>query len=148
MLLASPRPTFSQSDHSRLTLADATAIIAAAQRSATAMNARVSIAVVDPRGDLVAVERMPGASGASVDITIGKAMVSAIFYRPSGALAGRATAPTNVALNEAAGGRLRFLQGAVPVVRGGLLLGAVAVGGGTSQTQDEAIATDGAAAIR
>jgi uncharacterized protein GlcG (DUF336 family) len=50
-------------------------------------------------------------------------------------------------LNEAAGGRLRFLQGGVPVVRGALLIGAVAVGGGTSQQQDEAIATDGIAAI-
>jgi uncharacterized protein GlcG (DUF336 family) len=91
---------------------------------------------------------MPGASGNSVDMTIGKAMVSAIYYRPSGALAGRANAPTNAALNDAAGGRLRFLQGAVPVVRGGLLLGAVAVGGGTTQQQDEAIANDGAATIR
>jgi uncharacterized protein GlcG (DUF336 family) len=146
MLLVSARSTLGQ-EHTRLTLADAKAIIAAAQQSAGAMNARVSIAVVDPRGDLIALERMPGASAASVDATIGKAMVSAIYLRPSGQLAGRATAPTNVALNEATGNRLRFLQGGVPVVRSGLLLGAVAAGGATSQ-QDEAIATDGAAAIR
>ncbi len=65
----------------------------------------------------------------------------------SGLLAGRgATNPTNVALNEATGGRLRFIAGGVPVVRGGLLLGAVAAGGGTSE-QDEMIAAEGAPAI-
>ena len=147
MALVAPRSTSGQANRTKLTLADATAIIAAAQKSAAAMNARVSIVVVDNRGDLIAVERMPGATGTSVDITIGKAMVSAIYLRPSGQLAGRANAPTNVALNEGAGGRLRFLQGGVPIVRGGLLLGAVAIGGGTSQQQDEAIASDGAAAI-
>jgi len=141
-----PRPAIGQANHPRLTLADAVTIIAAAQQSAVAMNARVTIAVVDPRGDLIAIERLPGANAGSVDVTVGKAMVAAIYGRPSGTLTGRATAPTSLGLNEATGGRLRFLQGGVPVVRGGLLIGAVAAGGGTSQ-QDETIATDGAAAI-
>jgi uncharacterized protein GlcG (DUF336 family) len=147
VVFVSPRLVTGQANRVRLTLGDAQAIVAAAQRSAAAMDVRVSIAVVDPRGDLIAIERMSGANAASADTTIGKAMVSAIFMRPSGLLAARgATNPTNAALNEATGGRLRFIAGGVPVVRGGLLLGAVAAGGGTSQ-QDEKIATEGAAAV-
>ena len=130
----------------RLTLADAQAIMAAAQHSAAAKKVLVSIAVVDARGDVIALERQPGASGATVDATIGKAMLSAIFLRPSGSF----NATTNpgspiTAVNEATGGRLRFAPGAVPIVRRGVLIGAVAVDG--ARAEDEAIANDGAAAI-
>jgi uncharacterized protein GlcG (DUF336 family) len=130
----------------RLTLADAQAIIAAAQHSAAAKKVPVSIVVVDARGDVIALERQPGASGATVDATIGKAMLSAIFLRPSGSF----NATTNpgspiTAVNEATGGRLRFAPGAVPIVRRGVLIGAVAVDG--ARAEDEAIASDGAAAI-
>jgi uncharacterized protein GlcG (DUF336 family) len=130
----------------RLTLADAQAIIAAAQHSAAVKRVNVSVAVVDARGDLVALERQPGASGLTVDATIGKAMLSAIFLRPSGAF----NATTNpgspiTAVNESTGGRLRFSPGAVPIVRRGVLIGAVAVDG--ARAEDEAIANDGAAAI-
>lgn len=123
-------------------------MIAAAQRSAEAMNVQATVAVVDARGDLIALERLPGAAGASVDTTLGKAMVSAIFMRPSGSFAGGSNPASPIAaVNEASGGRLRFLPGGVPIVRSGTLVGAVAAGGGTSQ-QDEIIAADGAAAVR
>jgi uncharacterized protein GlcG (DUF336 family) len=130
----------------RLTLADAQAIITAAQHSAAAKKVPVSVAVVDARGDLIALERQAGASGATVDATIGKAMLSAIFLRPSGSL----TATTNpgspiTAVNESTGGRLRFAPGAVPIVQYGVLIGAVAVDG--ARADDEAIANDGAAAL-
>ena len=46
---------------------------------------------------------------------------------------------------ESTGGRLRFSPGAVPIVRRGVLIGAVAVDG--ARAEDEAIAKDGAAAI-
>ena len=147
-VLASASPAIAQAGRTRLTLADATAIINAAQQSAAAKKVRVTIVVVDPRGDVIALERVPGASAASVDASIGKAMLSAVFMRPSGTFTGGATNPGSpiTALHEASGGRLTFLPGGLPVVRGGRLIGAVAVGGATPQ-QDEAIATDGAAAI-
>jgi uncharacterized protein GlcG (DUF336 family) len=130
----------------RLTLANAQAIIAAAQQSAAAKNVPVSVAVVDARGDLIALERQPGASGATVDATIGKAMLSAIFLRSSGSVNATTNAGSPItAVNESTGGRLRFAPGAVPIVRRGVLIGAVAVDGATSQ--DEAIANVGAAAI-
>jgi len=135
-----------QSSVPRITLGDAKRVIETAQRTATALNVRVSIAVVDAGGDLVAVERLPGAGAASADTTIGKAMVTAIYGRPSGTLTGRATASTSQGLNDATGNRLRFLQGGVPLIRNGQIIGAVAAGGATSQ-QDEDIAKSGAAAI-
>jgi uncharacterized protein GlcG (DUF336 family) len=146
LLLISAAPVGAQAARARLTLADASAIIAAAQKSAAARKVQVSIAVVDARGDLVALERQPGASGSTVDATIGKAMLSAIFLRPSGTFNSTANPASPItAVNESTGGRLRFAPGGVPIVRGGLLVGAVAVDGAAAQ--DEAIATDGAAAF-
>ncbi len=63
-VFVSPRLLTGQANRVRLTFADAQASIAAAQRSAAAMDVRVSIAVVDPRGDLIAIERMTGANPA------------------------------------------------------------------------------------
>ena len=79
-----PSSANAQQPGRRLTLSDAHAVIAAAQRSATAMKLPVTVVVVDYRGDVIALERQPGANPASVDGAIGKAMLSAIFLRPSG----------------------------------------------------------------
>ena len=125
-----------------LSLADAKKMIEAAQKTATDMNLRVSIAVVDARGDLIALGRMPGAGAATPDTAIGKAMLSVVYGQPSAALVQRATSPITQAFNDATGGRLRFLQGAVPIVRNGVIVGAVAASGATSQ-QDEDIAKSG-----
>jgi uncharacterized protein GlcG (DUF336 family) len=145
-ILAATSSAHAQRESRPITLDDAKRVIEAAQRTAGTLNVRVSIAVVDARGDLVAVERLPGAGAASADTTIGKAMVTAIYGRPSGTLTGRATAPTSQGLNDATGNRLRFLQGGVPLIRNGQIIGAVAAGGATSQ-QDEDIAKSGAAAL-
>jgi uncharacterized protein GlcG (DUF336 family) len=147
LVLLCPAVAFAQTTFKRLTLADARAIIAAALKSAADQKVQVTVVVVDYRGDVIALERQPGASGASVDAAIGKAMLSAIFLRPSGTFRETTNSGSPItAVNEASGGRLRFQQGAVPIVRGGVLLGAVAAGGATGP-QDEAIATDGAATV-
>lgn len=145
-MVVSSVPVLAQGTRGRITLAEAGAIIAAAQKSAAVAKVQVSIAVVDSRGDLIALERQSGANGATVDATIGKAMLSAIFLRPSGGF-NPTTNPGSpiTAVNESTGGRLRFGPGGVPIVRGGVLIGAVAVDGGTSL--DEAIAKDAAAAL-
>ena len=49
-------------------------------------------------------------------------------------------------INELAGDRMIFSQGAVPVVLDGELVGAIGAGGGTAE-QDEACAAAGAAAV-
>jgi len=146
MVLAHAAAANGQARPARLSLADANAIIAAAQKSATARKVRVSVAVVDARGDLIALERQAGAHASTVDATIGKAMLSAIFLRPSGSFAATANPASPItAVNDSTGGRLRFAPGGVPIVRGGWLVGAVAVDGASAQ--DEEIANDGAAAF-
>ncbi len=126
-----------QTGPQRLTLSEAQAIIAAAQRDAASKNLRLSIAVVDGRGDLIAATRMPNARPTTMDTAIGKAMGAAIFGRPSADLAERADSPLYRNMNEATGGRLRFFQGAVPIVRGGYTVGAVGASGASSQDDED-----------
>ena len=130
----------------RITLGEALQMIDAATKEATAKNYRLSFAVVDSRGDLVAIVRMPGAGPNTPDTAIGKAMASAFFGQPSAALIANATSPVRVALNESTGGRLRYLQGAVPIVRNGVTIGAIGASGANSQ-QDEDVARAGLAAV-
>ena len=139
--------TYAQSAPNRLTFAEAQRIIDAAHKAAADQNLRLSIAVVDARGDLIALGRMPGAGAGTTDTAIGKAMMSAIYGQPSAALVARATNPATQALNDASGGRLRFIQGAVPIIRGGFVIGAVA-GSGASALQDEQAAVAGLAALQ
>ena len=120
----------------RITLAEAQSLIAAAHADAASKNLNLSVAVVDARGDLIAVGRMANANPGTVDVAIGKAMASAIFGQPSAALVARANTPVLQVMNGQTGGRLRFLQGAVLIVRGGLTVGAIAGSGATGQ-QDE-----------
>lgn len=132
-------PAVVAQDVPRVTLQDALTLIDAAQKDAAAKNYRLSFAVVDQRGDLIAVARMPGAGAATPDTAIGKAMLSAIYGQPSAALVSRATNPVTQAMNESTGGRFRFLQGALPIVRGGFTVGAIAASGATSQQDEDAV---------
>lgn len=122
-----------------ITLQDALTLIDAAQKEAAAKNYRLSFAVVDQRGDVVAVARMPGAGAATPDTAIGKAMLSAIYGQPSAALVARQTNPVTQAMNDSTGGRFRFLQGALPIVRGGFTVGAIAASGASSQQDEDSV---------
>ncbi len=135
--VAAPVGLAAQAGPQRLTLGEAQAIIAAAQRDAASRNLTLSIAVVDGRGDLIAATRMPNARPTTMDTAIGKAMGAAIFGRPSADLAASATSPFYQNVNEATGGRLRFFQGAVPIVRGGFTVGAVGASGASSQDDED-----------
>ncbi len=126
-----------QAGPQRLTLSEAQAIIAAAERDAARKNLRLSIAVVDGRGDLIAATRMPNARATTIDTAIGKAMGAAIFGRPSADLAANSSSPLYQNMNEATGGRLRFFQGAVPIVRNGYTVGAVGASGASAQDDED-----------
>ena len=132
-----PAELAAQTGPQRLTLSEAQAIIAAAQRDAASKNLRLSIAVVDGRGDLIAATRMPDARPTTMDTAIGKAMGAAIFGRPSADLAANSGSPLYRDMNEATGGRLRFFQGAVPIIRGGYTVGAVGASGASSQADED-----------
>ena len=144
-MLTASSAAIAQAPATPITLDEALKMIAAAQAEASSKSYRMSFAVVNNRGDVIAVARMPGAGPGTPDTAIGKAMMSAIFGRPSAALVQTANSPVQQGLNELSGGRLRFLQGAVPLVRGGFTVGAIAGSGGTSQ-QDEDSARAGLSA--
>ena len=129
-----------------LTLEEANRIVAGAVAKAQQLNIRVSAAVVDDGGRLVAFQRMDGAFFAGVYGSQGKAVASAAFARPSGVMQERATQPTPAGIREAEGGHMIMGQGAVPLFRNGVLVGACGVGGGTSQ-EDEDCAKAGADAL-
>jgi uncharacterized protein GlcG (DUF336 family) len=129
-----------------LTLDEANRIIAGSIAKAKELNIKVSTAVCDAGGRLVAFQRMDGAIWASAYGSQGKAVASAGFARPSGVMQERATQPTPMGINAASGGHMIMGQGAVPIMRNGECIGACGVGGGTSQ-EDEDCAAAGVAKL-
>ena len=126
-----------------LTLEEANRILAGALAKARELNIRVSAAVCDSGGRLIALQRMDNAIWASAYGCQGKAVASAAFGRASGELAPRADQPTPRVIALRSGGEMIMGQGAVPIIRNGVVEGACGVGGGTSQ-EDEDCARAGA----
>ncbi len=106
----------------------------------------MAVAIVDTAGYLVYFEKMDGTQTGSVDVAIAKARSAALFKRPT-----KAFQDTVAAGGE--GLRVLGLPGAVPVEGGipllndGRIIGAIGVSGGTS-TEDGLCAQAGAAALR
>ncbi len=122
-----------------LTLAEALALIEATETAAAAKDLQLSVAVVDGRGDLIVVTRLPGARPTTTDTAIGKAMVSAMTGRPSAATTGQGQNALYSNLNDSTGGRLRFFQGAVPILRDGYTVGAIGASGASAQDDEDAV---------
>ena len=129
-----------------LTLAEANQVIQAAVAKANELKIRISVAVCDAGGRLIAFNRMDGAIWASVYGSQGKAIASAAFARPSGELQERAGTPIVQGIAAAEGGHMIPSQGAMPIIRNGVIDGACGVGGGTAQ-QDEDCARAGVAKL-
>src|SRR6476661_8686708 len=125
-----------------LELEEANRVISRAIAKAGELNIRISVAVCDAGGRLMAFQRMDNAIWASAYGSQGKAVASAAFGRPSGELAERANHPTPAGIASAEGGHMIMGQGAVPILRNGIIEGACGVGGGTAQ-QDEDCARAG-----
>jgi glc operon protein GlcG len=124
-----------------LTLDAAKKIAAAAEAEAKKRGATVVIAVVDDAGYLLVLERLDDTQVASVDVGIAKARTAAIFRRPSKVFEeqirdGRVAA---LALTGATP-----LQGGIPIIANGKVIGAIGVSGNSPQ-EDEDIAKVGAA---
>ena len=129
-----------------LTLAEANRIVAGAVEAATGMGIKINVAVVDAGGRLLAFNRMDGAIWAGSYGSQGKAVASAAFGRSSGELQERSESPIIRGILAAEGGHGIPSQGGLPIVRDGVVDGAVGVGGGTSQ-QDEDCAAAGIAKL-
>ena len=124
-------------------------IMAAAGAKAEDMGKPVSIAIVDIAGAMVLFERFGNIASFTAGVAEGKAVGSAYTGRDSGML--EQMMQTGGAIFEAIADALegrRFVarQGAVPIVIGGVVVGAIGVSGGTSQ-EDEDIARAGTEAI-
>jgi len=129
-----------------LTLSEANQVVHAAIAKAQEMNIRISVAVCDAGGRLIAFNRMDGAIWAGAYGSQGKAIASVAFGRASGELQERAGSPIISGIAAAEGGHMIVSQGAVPIIRNGVVEGACGVGGGTAQ-QDEDCARAGVAKI-
>ena len=102
------------------------------------MGVKMSISVVDPRGDLITMMRTDGASWRTPPISRAKAVAASCFGRASGELTENALAPVFRGLMAMEGGHMIPGQGALPVFRGGELIGAVGGSGGTAQEDEDA----------
>ncbi len=129
-----------------LTLDEANRIAQGAIAKAKALNIKISVAVCDAGGRLLAFQRMDNAIWAGAYGSQGKAIASAAFGRASGELTERANHPTPAGIAAASGGHMIMGQGAVPVLRNGGIDGACGVGGGTAQ-EDEDCARAGVAVL-
>jgi glc operon protein GlcG len=131
-------------EHKTLTLDGAQRAIAAAVNQAHKNHAGGVIAVVDDGGNLIALERVDGTFAAGANISIGKARTAALFQKPTRAfeeIIGKGRTAM-VALND-----FTPLQGGVPIVIDGHIVGAVGVSGAASAQQDEELAMTAAAAV-
>ena len=129
-----------------ITLAQAKKVAAAALAPAHSNSWTMVIAIVDPGGHLVYLEKMDQTQVGSVAIAQAKARSAAIFKRPTKVFQDRL----------ARGGEgllvLRLqdaipVEGGLPIVVDGKLIGALGVSGGSS-AEDEVCAEAGAAALQ
>ena len=129
-----------------ISLEEANKVVQGAVAKANELNIKINVAVCDAGGRLIAFNRMDGAIWGGVYGTQGKAVASAAFGRASGLLQEMAASPIISGILKAEGEHGIASQGALPVVRNGIVDGACGVGGGTSQ-QDEDCAAAGIARL-
>ena len=119
-----------------ITLEAAKAMMAAGEAEARKNGWNVCIAIVDANGGLIMFQKLDDTQNGSIAVSQGKARTAALFKRPSRLLE-----------EMIAGGKTAFLsvegivplQGGLPVIADGKVIGAVGVSGVTS-AQDEQIA--------
>lgn len=129
-----------------LTLAEAEKILAASKAKVLEMGLKMSISVVDPRGDLIAMFRNDNASWRTPPISRAKAVAAACFGKSSRDLLDIANSPVLQGLMAMEGGHMIPSPGAYPIFRDGVVIGAVGGSGGTGE-EDEVAAKAGIDAL-
>jgi len=133
-------------DRKALTLDGAKQVLAAAEAAAAKNHVGCNIAIVDDGGNLIAFQRVDPTFPAGARISIGKARTAALFRQPTKSFEEVITQKgrtSMIALED-----FTPLQGGVPIVVGGQIVGAIGVSGASSADQDEQFAEAGAAAIK
>jgi glc operon protein GlcG len=129
-----------------ITFDQAQKAMAAAQAEAKKNNWNVVIAIVDSGGHLVSLQRLDNTQYASIDIAKGKATTAVNFRRPSKALED-AIAGGGAGLRLLRVDGLTPLEGGIPIVVDGKIIGGIGVSGVLS-SQDAQTARAGADALK
>jgi uncharacterized protein GlcG (DUF336 family) len=130
-------------DKKVLTLDGARKVAAAAEAEAKKNNWNVVIVVVDDGGNLIYLQRLDGTQTGSIQVAIEKARTAQAFKRP-----------TKVFEDAIAGGRTALIalhgalpiEGGLPILVGGQLVGAIGVSG-VKSTEDGQVAKAGAESL-
>jgi glc operon protein GlcG len=124
-----------------ITLEQAKRVMAGAEAEATKNNWPVVIAILDPGGNVVMLHRLDNAQWGSIEVAKDKARSAVAFRRPTKVfqdLIGKGG--DNLRLLNLTGASL--LEGGIPIVADGKIIGSVGVSGVTSQ-QDAQIGQAG-----
>ena len=123
-------------------LEQARKVIAAAVVDSRRQNLPMAITVVDTAGQLVAFERMDNTQTASIGVSQDKAVSAAMYRRPTKAFQD-VLAAGGVGLRVLTLRGANAVEGGLPLIIDGKIIGAVGVSGGTSD-QDGVVAKAGA----
>ena len=124
-----------------ISLEAAKKVVAEAVKYAKANNAPgAAIAIVDAGGNLVYLERLDNTFPAATEVAMKKANTAAIFKAPSSKLENSINSgrPALITVGHT------FLQGGIPIIFDGQVIGAIGVSGSASAQQDEEMANAGA----
>ena len=127
-----------------LTLEGAKKMMAAAEAEARKNNWNVAIAIVDAGGSLLLFQKLDETQSGSIDVAIGKARTAVTFKRPTKALEEIISGGRSVFL---AVEGITPLQGGLPIMLEGQVLGGVGVSGVLS-SQDEQVSQAALDALR
>jgi len=127
-----------------ITLNEAVEMLGAARAKAEEIGRRMTFAVVDEAGHVVALHRMEGASWFNVDVVPAAAFTSVAFRRSGAELLQTQERPYFKAWAAMQGGRALADKGSVLLKRGDQIMGAVAAGG-ASEDMDLEVAKAAAA---
>jgi len=128
-----------------ISLEQAKKVLAGAEAEAKKNNWNVVISIVDSGGQLVAMQRLDGAQWGSIDVARDKAYSAVAFRRPTKAFQDAVSqGGENLRILKLTGASP--LEGGIPIVMDGKIVGAIGVSGVTSQ-QDAQIARAGAEAL-
>jgi uncharacterized protein GlcG (DUF336 family) len=118
-----------------------------AEASKSPRNWKLSIAVVDPNGELVALHKMDQTQVASVGISIAKARTAARFRRASEVFANAMATPAGAFIPTLGDPPPTASPGGIPLVEGGKIIGGIGCSGATGP-QDAVACKAGAEAIK
>src|SRR5689334_2824800 len=131
-----------------LSLDGAEKVIAAAKAEAKRLNAPGGvIAVVDAGGNLMALARLDGTFAAGANISIGKARTAVLFQKPTKVFEDIIN-KGRTAMAALPDSFFTPLQGGIPVIADGQIIGGVGMSGASSAAQDEELAIAGAEAAK